>query len=185
MSSYVPIPILASYYLSAHREVFGSAYVTKKEYALFLVFEDELRGLEVPCGKYAHTVVRILKKWTISRGMKRIPVNVFCGDWALKRFLVIAERKYVDISNDDEAVAIYHSEMMVAKKYIDRNAAGDVCRIGDVVEELKPLLTEEWLEAYKIGGDRRTNEVIDDLCDEYGVQNAWTYNDFIAIRSSV
>jgi len=177
------IPTLARFYMDAHEDIYDvRPFVHSNHYGRFLVFEDELREFGYSCKEYAYTVVKILEKWKDSKGFKHIPVVAFTGDWALKKFMRVADSKHVDISNDD--YSLYHSELIVARSYIYENAYNGRCvKLRDVVNELRPLLSEQWLEKYDSGGERPIDDVLDDLCDEYGVVVARNYNSIVdAIR---
>ena len=175
------VPALLLCYADAHERVFGKRpFVHEKYYGRFSVFEDDLREMGYSYREYAYTVVRILKKWADSKGLKSIPVNVFTGDWALGKFKRIAGSKYVDISNIDVDDEIYWSEMTVARSYIQAHAYDrEPVSVRSLAKELGPLLSPHWLARYRNGGDRMTDRVLDDLCREYGLNHARNYNSIV------
>ena len=179
------IPTLVRFYIDAHEDIYHvRPFVHSNHYGRFLVFEDELRGLGYSCKDYAYTVVKLLEKWKDGKGFKHIPVVAFTGDWALKKFMKVADSKHVEISSDDTEQSLYHSELTVARSYIQENAYNGNCiSLGRIVDELRPLLSEQWLERYDSGGERPVDDVLDDLCDEYGVIAVRNYNSIVdAIR---
>lgn len=175
-------PALRRYYIAAHARIFGKdLYVHPKHNGRFLVFEDELRELGFSAREYAYTIVTLLKKWAISKGFNKVPINAFTGDWALDKFKRVAGSKYVDISNVDTDYDLYWSELTVARSYIHENVHNGVAvKLRDVVDELKPLLSEHWLRRYYNGGQRPVNKVLDDLCEEYDITFARNYADIVS-----
>lgn len=172
-------PVLAVYYESAHKQVLDrKCFIRPKEYSLFEVFMDDLRELNIGYRDYAYGIVTILKEWLKEKKFYRIPVNVFCGDWALGKFRKVDNSQYVTVDepDKDEKIEIFESELLVARTYIESNLS-DVCRMKEIVADLKPLLSKKWLSC---PADKKpVSEVLDVLCKEYGVRVASDYNDLI------
>lgn len=172
---------LVVHYKNANHQVFvKTPYVPKKQYGKFLVLEDDLRELGIPPRDYAYTVVIMLKKWVMDHGMDTLPIKVFCGEWAMKKFLKVYESESVVIVDDDKDRLLY-TELLIARAYIYANGKnGNVVRLGDIVEERKELLSPDWLELY-YSGELRTceSEAIDMLCVEYNVRHANNYRDIV------
>ena len=175
------IPTLANCYADAHEEVYGKRpYIHSSQYGRFRVFEDELREYGYSPLKYARTVVKVLKKWAAARGLATIPINVFTGDWALKKFRAVIGSEYVRIAGMDIGDELYWSEMTVARAYVADNISdGAVISFSKMVGELIPILTDLWLDRYYDGGDRPTISVLEDLCDEYNIVFAKNYADLV------
>ena len=172
-------PALAAYYESAHKQVLNrTCYIRKNEYPMFETFSDDLRELNIGCRDYAYAVVKLLQSWLQEKKFYRIPVNVFCGDWALNKFKKIDDSQYVRITEpeEDKTVEIVQSELLVARAYIEYNLK-DVYRMKDVVKDLRPLLSKEWLECPE--DKRPITEVLEMLCKDYGLPLTSSYNNVI------
>jgi hypothetical protein len=172
-------PALATYYENAHLHILGKkCYISAKEYPTFETFMDDLRDLNIGCRDYAYNVTTLLKGWVEKRKFYRIPVPVFCGDWALGKFQTVDKSEYVKIADEDEdtKTEILQSELLIARAYVDGNLK-DVCRMSNIVKELKPLLSKAWIDCPK--EDRPELEVTDILCKEYYIRPVSSYNAII------
>jgi len=172
-------PALASYYESAHMQILGKkCFIRPEEYPIFETFMDDLRELNIGYRDYAQSIVKLLERWLISKKFYRIPINVFCGDWALSKFRSIENSDYVSITDVDEDIKteILQSELLIARAYIEGNLE-DVCRMTEIVKDLKPLLSKKWLECQK--SERPVDEVIKILCKDYGIKPVTDYNELI------
>jgi len=172
-------PALASHYESAHKQILSrKCFIRPGEYAVFETFMDDLRELNIGYRDYAQTVVKLLEKWLKEKKFYRIPINVFCGDWALKKFQTINKSDYVSVPDvdDDIKTEILQSELLVARKYVDSNLK-EVCRMTEIVKDLKPLLSKHWLNCDK--EERPSAEVTEILCGEYGIKPVKDYNALI------
>jgi hypothetical protein len=68
---------------------------------------------------YAYTVVKAYWKWAKSKGMKVIPIAMFCGDAAWEKFCEIeASTVKLETAGDEHWNLAVHSELMAAKMYI-------------------------------------------------------------------
>jgi len=171
-------PQIVSYYISATRKVFGHGIrVSPSNYSKFRVLEDDLRDVGADSRVYAYTVMTMLKDWAQKRNMNFLSVNMFCGDFAFKKFLKVWKSKTVVIEHNPE-IELIHSEKMVAETYISSNLVlGSNKSFEDAVKELRPLLSKEWLEMFKSGKYRPcTDEVLEDLCSKYKVLYARDYH---------
>lgn len=172
-------PALAVCYESAHKQILGKrCFIRENEYGKFETFMDDLRDLGIGCHDYAYVVVTLLEKWLETKGFYRVPTNVFCGDWALKKYQAIDASDYVSVKDPDEEknFEILQSELLVARTYVESNIK-DVKRMQDIVKELRPLLSKLWIELPK--EDRPAGEVVEMLCKEYGIGLVKDYNAII------
>ena len=172
-------PVLATYYEAAHKQVLGRrCFIRPSEYSMFEVFMDDLRELHIGYRDYAYGVVTILKEWLKEKKFYRIPVPVFCGDWALGKFRKVDNSQYVTVDepDKDEKIEIFESELLVARTYVESNLS-DVCRMRDIVADLKPLLSKKWLSCSP--DNKPVSEVLDVLCKEYGIKIVSDYNELI------
>jgi len=172
-------PSLAILYERANRKVFNTHYyVVKSEYKRFIDFSLKLRNLGIPERDYAFGIVTLLKSWAKAKKFGNVPVNVFCGEWALGRYTKIHNQEYVKAVDtmDDEQIVL-QGELIVAKYYINTLNSGDFTKFSYMLEEIKGLLPAEWLLVYRLHTRRPITEVIDLLCEEYGIGNAVSYED--------
>lgn len=171
-------PDLACYYLDAIEEVFGTkCYVSKNDYATFLVLEDDLRDLGIKRHDYAYTVVRMLRRWALFHKMKFVPIRTFCGDWALRRYNKIFNSATVTIM-DHKAGELLNCELLVARMWLQHKVNHEPDKFDDVIYQLKPFLTDEWLEMY--GNGQRAGlveEAVEILRKEYRLHGACNYDD--------
>jgi len=174
---------VASHFVSAHKKVFGTVpFVHVKYRGLFLALEDDLRDGDIPCREYAYTVVRTLHRWAVGKGFNSVPVRVFCGNWAMKKFMKSWKSKTVKIDTveDDQYTRLLGSELFIAREYIARNLGENPIRMKQIVIELKDFVDEVWYGMYDNGNaSRPTDDVIDILCEEYGIKRVYSYNDII------
>jgi hypothetical protein len=174
-------PVLATYYESAHKKILNrKCYIVERDYAIFETFMDDLRDLNIGYRDYAYGIVTLLKGWVEKKKLYRIPIPVFCGDWALGKYKVVDNSQYVKVADKEEDlhIEILQSELLVARAYIDANLK-DVCRMNEVVSDLKPLLSKAWLDCPK--EKRPTSEVEEILCKEYSILQVVDYNAIIRV----
>ena len=172
-------PALAVCYESAHKQILGKrCYIREEEYKIFETFMDDLRDLNIGCHDYAYVVVTLLEKWLKEKKFYRIPVNVFCGNWALKKFQAVDKSLYISVKDpyENRTAELLQSELLVARSYVEENLR-DVYRMQDIINNLRPLLSKCWLECPK--DERPVSEAIDVLCKDYGIKSATNYNDII------
>lgn len=173
------IPSLVIHFQKATRKVFSmDIYVHKKTYGKFRVFEDDLREKGVSSREYADTVVKMMEKWVHGKCWKCLPLNVFMSDWVLEKFMKIHNSATVTIKTNDVDILI-QDEVMVARTYIAHALEYDSMKFCDVVEELKPMLSTDWLFLYYKKHGRPIKKSLEILSEEYGVTGARTYNDII------
>ena len=133
----------------------------------------------MPPREYAYTTVSILQKWALDKKLKFVPVPTFLSDFALLRFLNVWNSQTVTIDKPDDMEALLYSELLVARKYIVDNCHG-VVRLGQVVDQLRPMLNPGWLDLYN--QHKRAKLMVQSLeilCDEYGLKNANSYTDIV------
>ena len=174
---------IASCYMDAHKKVFGSRpFVHERWYGLLLALEDDLRDANIPCSEYAMVVTKTLYKWAVEKGFNSIPVRVFCGNWAMGKFMKVMKSSTVriDTVDDDLYTRLFNSELLIAREYINRNLGDSPVRMRTIVDDIRILVDEVWYSVYeeeKIG--RPIDEVLYQLCEEFGVKRANSYNDII------
>jgi hypothetical protein len=172
------MPDLAYYYLNAIEEVFGTrCHIGKNDYATFLVLQDDLHDLGIKNRDYAYTVVRMLRQWALYHKMKFVPMRTFCGDWALRRYNKVFNSATVTIM-DHRAGELLNCELLVARMWLQHKVNHEPDKFDDVIDQLKPFLTDEWLEGY--GNGHRAGlveEAVEILRSEYRLHDAWSYDD--------
>ena len=154
-------PQLARYYESACEEVFGSTVEVKEfQYKKFRVAEKELIGMSIYPKDYAFGISRHLKSWVEGKNWRTLPLNVFCGPWAIKLYSTeIAPIKFHETSTEEvDKGSLLHDELLVARYYID--SSGNMS-LDEVVEKLTPILGESWLDVF--AEDRRKEVVLEAL----------------------
>lgn len=171
-------PSLAVFYESSQQDVMGvDTYVHKKYYPKFSVFEDDLRDLSVSYRDYAYVVTKMLRDWAKDHKFKTVPINVFLGNWALEGYLKVRDSRQVKIRVDDDG-GVLDSEVIVGRKFIQDSLVRFV-RLRDVVESVRPLLSERWLSMYDGGDNRPTNDAVKILSLEFGVFEASSYTEIV------
>jgi hypothetical protein len=175
-------PQLVSFYISATKKVFGHGIrVSERNYSMFRVLEDDLRDIGADSREYAYTVMTMLKTWAKEHNMNFVPVKVFCGEFAYKKFLKVWKSETVVIEDSDDFKLLY-AERMVAEAFITDNMAGANRTFEQEVEDLRPMLSKEWLEMFDSGKYRKyTGEIIDELCRKYKVVYARDYSTLLRL----
>lgn len=172
-------PQLAILYSFAHKRFFGRKYFVREEqYPQFEVMEKRLRDAGIPAKEYTYTVISMLKKWAQDKGMRSVPINVFCGEWAMGKFLKVWESKTIEAEPVKDEDVILHTELMVARMYIHRSRRGFV-RLRDIVKDLEDVLDKHWLEMYEAGERRPVTEALEILCEEFRIAHAKDYTDIV------
>ena len=121
-SDILECPALVNHYIDAHDKVLGVfVKVNPSHYAVFDVFTEDLQDLKIDPKTYSVNVVQILRSWLKLKNFRSVPIRVFCGDWALGKFLKVDAREYVKLEVDDDASEILQSELTVARYYIAGN----------------------------------------------------------------
>lgn len=175
-------PQLLRYYKLAMEEVYGTYVRVKKDkFTRFISKEKELLKLGVEPKDFAYGVAILLERWVREKKFKTVPVNVFLGKWADDKYMKVRNSVSVTIDpiNSDESVNLLWSELLVAKTYIQSNLIKST-RLCDIVEELEPILSEDWLQLYK--DDKRLHIeslALIQLEEEYLVKNPNSYTDII------
>lgn len=175
-------PQLLVFYKRATEAVYKvQVRVGKEKHVKFRDKEKELAELGILPRDYAYGVAVLLEKWVTSKKMRNIPVNVFLGPWALKKFRKVNDSITVTISDfhSDDDVSVLWSEIIVAKYYVEANLIKHT-RLSKVVAELEPLLSEKWLEMYEQGTRLAVEtQVLMQLEEEYMVRGANSYTDIV------
>lgn len=175
-------PQLIYHYKNAIKAVFGiHTRVNANKHVKFSEVEKELVDKNISLRDYAYGVVVMLEKWVSDKNMKLLPVNVFLGDWAFNKYLKVHNSVSVTIDNvnSDIAVNLLWSELLVARTYIETNLI-ECRRLCDIVIELKPLLSAEWLELYESGNTMHLETLaLLQLEEEYLVKSPLNYVDIV------
>jgi hypothetical protein len=174
-------PPLVFHYIAAHKNLLGyKPFVHAKTYARFTVFEDDLREKQIPSRDFAYTVVKLLKKKVTENDWKCVPLNMFLGDYAIKLYQKVSSSTVeVDYTNGNKT-ELLHNELLVARMFVQQNVTSDkFVRLSKVVEDIKPLLSTDWLELYESKKPRPISQALDILMDEYNINVANTYLDII------
>ena len=154
-------PQLARYYESACEEVFGTPVEIKGfQYKKFQKAEKELIGMDIYPKDYAFGISKYLKSWVEGKGWSILPIDVFCGPWAIKLYSTeIAPIKFHETPTEEvERGSLLHDELLVARYYID--SSGEMS-LDEVVEKLTPILGESWLDVF--ANNRRKEVVLEAL----------------------
>jgi hypothetical protein len=89
----------------------------------------------------------------------------------LGRYLSVADSQTVEVA-DDEFDEMLHSELLVGRLFIAKyvETRGDF-KLRDAVEELAPLLSQNWLDVYESGFNvRPVAESVKIIAQENGVR---------------
>jgi hypothetical protein len=130
-----------------------------------------LRDEGIAYKDYTEVVLKLLKKWTEDKGMDFIPIPTFLSTFALGRYLSVADSQTVEVA-DDEFDEMLHSELLVGRLFIAKyvETRGDF-KLRDAVEELAPLLSQNWLDVYESGFSvRPVAESVEIIAQENGVR---------------
>lgn len=180
--SSISLPPLVRHYKDAIKEVYGEktrVIIHAGEYGKFEEKQKELRDLGVPLRDYAYGVVVLLEYWVRKKGFEFLPVNVFLGDWVLSKFRKVYESEFVDFHYGDDSSELLYTELRVARYYIE-SSLDEVVRFRDCVEELRPVLSENWLYAYENDvRDGLVHYALEILEGEYDVSYALSYVDIV------
>lgn len=173
---------LAQLYERYHRKIFNNSRIRvyKKLIPDFLEFEKVLRDEDISYQDYTETVLKLLKKWAEDKGMDFVPIPTFLSMFGLGRYLSVAESQTVEITDDDDEVALLHSEVMVGRYYIEKyiEREGEY-RFRDAIKEIKPLLSLSWLHNYEEGLFRPIDDAVDVIAQEHGLEGVSTYADIV------
>lgn len=173
------IPQAVRHYIAANEEEYGNKpYVHKKLYPKFMVLEDDFRELGISSKDYAYVIVKLLRPIIVKKRLKCIPVNMYISDYALQRYKEFTSKEVASEIIDSTEAELEHCELLVARMLIERNISSDkFVRLSSIVEEMKPLLSDDWLKLYE---DRRSRpDVTDILMKEYRIRHANNYMDII------
>jgi hypothetical protein len=139
---------------------------------------DDLRALEISEKDYAYGVMVLLKSWARSKKLLNVPINTFCGDWALERYVKIHNQEYVRTKDPmTKEQLLLQGELLIGRYTIAAIYQKQFVSFVEIVREIKAMLTDEWLYAYKIHAPRPIEEALVILGEEYGVKNPTSYED--------
>jgi hypothetical protein len=182
--------MLVDHYINAHRNILNKpVFVNKKLFGKFSVFEDDLREMRINTREYAYTVIKMLKSWMLEKHLNIIPINVFCGDWALAKYVKVKESESVVINTNEEDhfTAMLYSELLVARTYISdaitRKGDIDISEYESIIVELTPMLHTEWLQMYHSELNEHAKvcrAACEIICNEYGMPKCSSYEEIIS-----
>ena len=175
-------PQLAFYHRIAVKNIFGvTIRIPAKVYNRYVAFDKQLQKAGINPADYAYEICVILRSWVKRKGLQSVPINTFVGDWALTKYMKVydSETVTIDRPKQDEQFELLHYELLVARSYIEANLI-EYKKLRDVVIELKPILSKEWLKKYE-NEDRTILEIhaLDILEDEYLVKYPTSYVEII------
>jgi len=164
---------LALLYEQYHRKIFNNSRIRvyKKLIPDFLEFEKVLRDEGISYKDYTETVLKLLEKWAEDKGMDFVPIPTFLSTFGLGRYLSVVDSQTVEVVDDNEFNEMLHSELLVGRLFIAKyvETRGDF-KLRDAVEELTPLLSQDWLDAYESGFIvRPIAEAVEIIAQENGV----------------
>lgn len=154
------------------------SYVPKKRYPQFNKLEKKLFVHGVMSRDYAFGLSESLQGWVRAKKWRCLPINVFCGDWAVGYFVEeIGNREYVAPSwKEEQTSLLVYDELLVARTYIQY--AG-VTSFANVVVQLQLALSQTWLYLYNANSRTEVKvRALDILSEEYGKYGI-SYEDFI------
>ena len=130
------------------------------DYWRFEGAEKRLLSRGIYPSDYATGISKYLKEWVYSKGWSVVPRNVFCGEWALMIYTTeVAPIKFWETSEEVMEIGmLLYSELLVARYYIGQEGK---MTFDEVVETIRPMLGDNWLEAYK--NDKRDNVISEAL----------------------
>jgi len=174
------VPILVGYYQKASDNVFGnSPFVHQKSFKRFTFMEDKLRSLSIAPRDYADTVTAVLKKWALDKNLDHVPVHIFVSDYALNKYIKIAASESVNVVDEDGEIILLN-ELLVLRTYIHRNLTEGVVRFGDVVNDIRSIVSKDWLTVYE-QKTRPTAKALEILSEEFGAKYANSVNDILIV----
>jgi len=169
-------PQLVTHYENATWKVFHYKFIVHKTYySKFAVTEDDLRQMGIDPREYSYTVASLLKRWCETKKFDHIPINVFLGPWAMKKYLKVVNQRSVVIQEPDviDKVELMYNEQLFANSFIYRNTHSiNYVREMDIVADLKPFLSQSWLDMYHQDEIMRlpyVQEVLNRLCKRYRI----------------
>jgi len=178
-------PQAVFHYQTATKKIYGkNVWVPTLEFPRFRVLEDDLREIGASSKDYAYTVLEVLRAWTEEHHMDHVPTRMFCGKFAMKKFLKVWKSETVSIE-DTSADELKHDERLVAELYLSGRLKSMNVTLDNAVSDIRPLLSKKWLEMYDNKKYRPClGDVIDELCAEFGISYARDYDD-LATRIAV
>jgi hypothetical protein len=174
-------------YEHSQEVVFGKrVMVIQRYFSAFRVMDDDLRDAGITSNEYAYTTTIALHKWALTKGYHHIPIRVFLGPWALKKFMKVYESKSVEMYKPEliDKAALIYSEEIVATRYLHVNIGEAVyTKFKDVVEDMRPLLDAKWLEMWdnKINRDEIRADVLERMCKFHHKKLVKSYQELLKL----
>lgn len=151
-------PALAYSYQSALSEICGihNRNFKQADFDKILERQRKLDEIGVAYDSFAYTVVKSWYEWCKTQGMHGVPLNIFLGERAWKRFLKMQDSTVrLDTPGEGHRNLAIHNELMAAKMYIDAKLSRRFAMTlpivrsmvqaedpePDVVEEVESLLS--------------------------------------------
>lgn len=93
--------------------------VSNKTHPRFIARQKQLDDIDISYDKYAFTVVKSWWEWCRGKGMKNVPINIFCGKKAWNRFLDMQDSTVrLDTTLQEDWSRSVHMELSAAQVYI-------------------------------------------------------------------
>lgn len=175
------IPVSAQTYISQREALTGKRlWLGTKRLEQFTKLEDKLIGLNLNPEKYVQDSIAIWQEWSESKDMQIVPINILCGEKAIKRYqdLGVASRE------DDMYRWMCYYEYGAAERIIEGLIVDE--ELVDIVQELNELWFPSWWEKVKKTHARQYKLVVamvfDDMVKRYRV--TCDFNDYESIAYS-
>lgn len=183
MSSTYQYNQLIMAYENAHKEQGVYAHVYRNNVPRFQQKEVELRKEGISPRKYANFVVLAYLGWCLSKGMGVVPINIFLGPAAMRRYLSeLEDIGRDDVGSMDVTPFLVQCEAMVAAAYIHATLEGSTVSERHVAELLRAGLPDTWWYARKNGYlEDSKKEILDTFRAVYRLNGVElrSYNDVV------
>ena len=113
-------PLLALSYKAAVMSICGVPIkVSEKKYPALRALQKKLDDLSVAYDTYAWSIVRVYWDFCKGKGMRSVPLSIFCGKAAWSKFTEILESTVeITTDHDEQWSRMVHAELNAAQMYI-------------------------------------------------------------------
>jgi hypothetical protein len=174
-------PQAARFYKAAQLAVFGEeVWLDPEQIQRLGQLEAFLRHNSIFPRDYAYGLTESLRAWVQGKGLRCLPVNMFCGEWAKAHFQEeVGPRRFIPPTKESEEHSdLLYEELILARLYISKQGS---MTFQQVVDFLRPMLSQRWLDLYT--SHQRTALIVnalDVLSLEHGRYVEW-YDDLIGV----